>query len=158
MLKTQGRTIMFIAAIGLFFTACAPYQYQGGVAGGAMGGIAGALLDYRNPWRGGVIGAALGAVAGATIADISAQGTREAAYVGRPVEYRTEDRRGYYYAEPLEYDPQTRCRRVRERVYEDGQLMRERVKIVSVDSYWRCPHLYFTRGMIGFSGNAAGSF
>ena len=98
-----------------------------------MGGIAGALLDYRNPWRGGVIGATLGAVAGATIADISAQGAREAAYVGRPVEYRSEDRRGYYYAEPLEYDSQTHCRRVRERMYEDGQLVRERVKIVRVE-------------------------
>lgn len=135
MTKKHGRKIMVSAAIGLCITACTPYQYQGGVAGGAMGGIAGAVLDYRNPWRGGVIGAALGAVAGATIADISAQGTREAAYVGRPVEYRTEDRRGYYYAEPLDYDPQTHCRRVRERVYEDGYLVRERVQIVSVASY-----------------------
>lgn len=135
MSKNHGRAIMCIAAIGLFFTACAPYQYQGGMAGGAIGGIAGALLDYRNPWRGGVIGAALGAVAGATIADISAQGAREAAYDGRPVEYRTEDRRGYYYAEPLEYDSQTHCRRVRERIYEDGQLVRERVKIVGVELY-----------------------
>lgn len=127
--------VLMLLLVPLTLAACAPYHYQGGMAGGAMGGIAGALLDYRNPWRGGVIGAALGAVAGATIADISAQGAREAAYVGRPVEYRTEDRRGYYYAEPMAYDPQTRCRRVRERIYENGQLVQERVRIVSVESY-----------------------
>ena len=132
-LSQYSKYIVLNASVLIALSACAPHQYQGGIAGGAMGGIAGALLDYRNPWRGGVIGATLGAVAGATIADISAQGAREAAYVGRPVEYRSEDRRGYYYAEPLEYDSQTHCRRVRERMYEDGQLVRERVKIVRVE-------------------------
>jgi hypothetical protein len=135
MLKTYGKNFVYIVALGLSITACAPHQYQGGLAGGTMGGIVGAILDYRNPWRGGVIGATLGAVAGATIADISAQGAREAAYVGRPVEYRTEDRRGYYYAEPQEYNSQTHCRRVRERIYEDGQFVQERVKVVRIDPY-----------------------
>lgn len=125
-----------IACISLFvalLAACAPCQYRGGVAGGAMGGIAGAILDRGNPWRGGVVGATLGAIAGATIADISAQGAREAVYVGRPVEYRTDDGRGYYYAEPIAAEPRTGCRRVRERIYEDGRLVRERIKIVSVE-------------------------
>ena len=134
-LSQYSKYIYLSAAIFIALTACAPHQYQGGMAGGAMGGIAGALLDYRNPWRGGVIGATLGAVAGATIADISVQGAREAAYVGRPVEYRTEDMRGYYYAEPQEYNSKTHCRRVRERIYEDGQLVQERVKVVKIDSY-----------------------
>ena len=135
MLISYGKSIAFIAVIGLFITACAPYQYQGGMAGGTMGGIAGAILDHRNPWRGGVIGATLGAIAGATIADISVQGAREAAYGGRPVEYRTEDSRVYYYAEPLEYDPYNHCRKIREKVYEDGHLVREHVKVVSIESY-----------------------
>ena len=135
MLKSFCKTVLLIAAIGLFITACAPYHYQGGMAGGTMGGIAGAILDNRNPWRGGVIGATLGAIAGATIADISVQGVREAAYVGKPVEYRTEDRRVYYYADPVGYDSYNHCRKVRERIYEDGQLVQERVKIVSMESY-----------------------
>jgi hypothetical protein len=100
-----------------------------------MGGIAGALLDHRNPWRGGVVGAALGTVAGATIADISAQGAREAADSGRPVEYQSENRRGHYYAEPMEYDSRSHCRKVREKIYEDGQLVRERTTIVSTERY-----------------------
>ncbi len=98
-----------------------------------MGGIAGAILDHGNPWRGGIICATLGAIAGATIADISIQGAREAAYADRPVAYRTEDSRGYYYAEPVGYDVQRHCRKVRERVYEDGQLVRERVQVVSLE-------------------------
>lgn len=110
--------------------ACTQYQYEGGMVGGAIGGIAGALLDHRNPWRGGVIGAALGAVAGATIADISVRGSREAARSGRPVEYQTDDGRGRYYAEPMDYDSTTRCRKVRERVWEDGRLVKDQVREV----------------------------
>jgi len=53
-------------------------------------GIAGASLDRENRWRGVVIGigAARGALKGATIADVSAQGAREAAEMERQVEYR----------------------------------------------------------------------
>jgi len=93
-----------------------------------MGGIAGAMLDRKNPWRGGVIGAALGALAGATISDVSAQGGREAAEMGRPVEYRTEDGRGVYRAEPMGGNVTTRCRKVRERVYENDRLVRDHVR------------------------------
>src|SRR3990172_36684 len=93
----------------LIVTACTQYHYEGATTGGAVGGIAGALLDSRNPWRGGVIGAALGAVLGATLADISYRASREAYTTGRPVEYRTEDGRGVYRAEPLDYDARTRC-------------------------------------------------
>ena len=119
-----------IAAAVATAAGCTPYQTQGGTAGGAIGGIAGAILDSRNPWRGGIIGAALGAIAGATIADISARGAQEAAASGRPVEYRTEDGRGRYYAEPEGPPPTTHCRKVRERVYEDGRLVRDHVREV----------------------------
>lgn len=133
MIRIYPKIIMLGLAMAL--SACAPYQYRGGLTGGAMGGIAGALLDHRNPWRGGIVGAALGTVAGATIADISVQGAREAAYSGRPVEYQSENRRGYYYAEPMEYDSRSHCRKVREKIYEDGQLVRERTTIVSTERY-----------------------
>ncbi len=109
---------------------CTQYQYEGAGIGGVVGGVAGALLDRRNPWRGGIIGAALGGVAGATIADISVRGSREAARSGRPVEYYTDDRRGRYYAEPLEYDDYTKCRKVRERVWEDGRMIKDHVREV----------------------------
>jgi hypothetical protein len=101
-------------------------QATGGTIGGAYGGIAGAILDAKNPWRGGVIGAALGALAGATIADVSAQGAQQAASSGRPVEYRTEDRRAHYHAEPEGYDDTKNCRKVRENVYVEGRLVKRK--------------------------------
>ncbi len=126
----RSAAVATFAAVIAASTGCPPYQSQGGVAGGAMGGIAGAILDSRNPWRGGVIGAALGALAGATIADISARGAQEAAVSGRPVEYRTEDGRGRYYAEPVGGGGQTRCRKVRGRIYEEGRLVRDHIREV----------------------------
>ena len=111
----------------LLFTGCATqHQATGGMIGGTYGGLAGAILDTRNPWRGGVIGAALGAMVGATIADVSAQGARQAVSSGSPVEYRTEDRRGHYYAEPEGYDDARKCKRVRENVYVEGRLVKRR--------------------------------
>lgn len=118
--------LMFLAAV----FGCTPYHAQGVGAGGAVGGIAGALLDRHNPWRGGVIGAALGAIMGATLADISVRGAQEAAYAGRPVEYRTEDGRGVYRAEPEGYDEHTKCHKVHEKVYEDGRLVKDHIKEV----------------------------
>src|SRR5512138_2596579 len=97
-------------------SGCMPHQQAGSATGAYMGGLAGAILDQRNPWRGGVVGAALGALAGATIADISVHGAREAAYAQRPVEYSTDNSRARYYAEPEGYDDSRRCRRVREKV------------------------------------------
>ncbi|MCE5311661.1 MAG: glycine zipper 2TM domain-containing protein [Nitrospiraceae bacterium] len=130
------KMIMCLLLILVFVsvTACATHQYEGGTAGGIFGGIAGALLDHKNPWRGGVIGAGLGALAGATIADISVRGSRQAATTGQPAVYRTEDGRGMYWAEPAGdvYYPNenTKCRKVQERVYENGQLVKDTVKEV----------------------------
>ena len=117
--------LLIVVAFG-----CTQYHAQGAGAGGVVGGVAGALLDHKNPWRGGVIGAALGALAGATFVDISMRATREAANAGRPVEYRTEDGRGYYRAEPMEYDARTKCRKVHERAWEDGILVKDQIKEV----------------------------
>jgi len=44
----------------------------------------------------------------------------EAAQSQRPAEYRTEDGRGLYRAEPQGYNAATRCKRVHERVWQDG--------------------------------------
>jgi hypothetical protein len=132
------KIVAILIILALFpLAACTPYHTQGAVTGGAVGGVAGALLDHRNPWRGGVIGAALGAVLGATIADISYRASREAYETGRPVEYRTEDGRGRYRAEPLEYDSRTRCRRIHERVWEDDRLVKDQVREVCESRYQR---------------------
>lgn len=123
----KQRGVLFLLGIIMLVTqGCATYRETGGALGGAYGGLAGAVLDRKNPWRGGVIGAALGAIAGATIADVSVQGARQAASAGRPVEYITEDRRATYYAEPEGYDDVKQCRRVREKVYVDGRLVKRR--------------------------------
>jgi hypothetical protein len=114
----------------LIVYGCTQYHAQGAGVGAAAGGVAGALLDSSNPWRGGVIGAAIGGVAGATLVDISMRASREAAAEGRPVEYRTEDGRGIYRADPVDYDAHTKCHKVRERVWEDGQLIKDQVREV----------------------------
>lgn len=109
---------------------CTQYHAQGAGTGALIGGVAGALLDHRNPWRGGVIGGALGAVTGATLTDISMRASQEAVYSRSPVEYRTNDGRGVYRAEPLEYDGRTKCHKVQERVWEDGQLIKDQIREV----------------------------
>jgi hypothetical protein len=115
----------------LILTSCyTPYHQRSAETGAILGGAAGMILNSHNPWEGGVIGAAIGAIAGATIADISLRGAREAGYYGRPVEYRTDNRRGYYYAEPLPPEPGTRCRRIREKTYVDGQLVKKRTIVI----------------------------
>ncbi len=131
----KGTIAIVIMLVLLPFAACTSYHTQGAVTGGAVGGAAGAFLDRRNPWRGGVIGAALGAVIGATLADISYRASREAYDTGRPVEYRTENGRGMYRADPLEYDSRTRCRRIHERVWEDRHLVRDQVREVCESRY-----------------------
>jgi len=129
---TGIRKMLAIFVILGFLTvvACTPYHTQGAVTGGAVGGVAGALLDHHNPWRGGVIGAALGAVVGATLADISYRASREAYSSGRSVEYRTENGRGVYRADPEGYDARTRCRRIHEKVWEDGRLIKDQIREV----------------------------
>lgn len=117
---------------------CTQYHAQGAGAGGVLGGIAGALLDRKNPWRGGVIGAAIGGVAGATLTDISMKASQEAAASNRPVEYRTEDGRGVYRADPVDYNAQTKCHKVQERVWEEGKLVKDQIReVCEGDKYER---------------------
>ncbi|MCL5022806.1 MAG: glycine zipper 2TM domain-containing protein [Nitrospirae bacterium] len=130
-MKHIKKVFVLFVIVGLFSTAaCTPYHTQGAVTGGAVGGVTGAFLDHSNPWRGGVIGAALGAVVGATLADISYRASREAYSTGRPVEYRTEDGRGVYRADPEGYVDGTRCRRIHERLWENGRLVKDEIREV----------------------------
>jgi len=124
--------ISLILALSLLGIAvgCTQYHAQGAGIGGAVGGVAGALLDRRNPWRGGVIGAALGAIAGASLTEVSMQATQEAVQQNRPVEYRTSDGRGRVEAYPVDYDEKTKCHKVQERIWEDGRLVKDQIKEV----------------------------
>lgn len=123
-MKTIICLVLVLCLVGMI-AACTPYHAQGVSTGAAVGGTAGAILDHRNPWRGGVIGGLIGAITGATIADIGYRGGREAYYHDKPVEYYTEDRRGRYYAEPRGYNERTKCKKVHEKVWEDGRLIRD---------------------------------
>ncbi len=127
-------SVLSLAVFLTGYNGCTRAHYEGATIGGAVGGIAGAIIDKRNPWRGGIIGATIGAIAGATIADISLHGSREVVRTGRPVEYHTEDGRGVYRAEPYSeaYSPDghTTCRKVHERVWEDGRLAKDSIREV----------------------------
>lgn len=131
-MNVSKKLILGLLVLALAVTSgCTTYQAQGGMAGGAMGGLAGAVLDRKNPWRGGVVGAVLGSLAGATISEVSAQGSREAVRAGRPVEYRTESApQAVYRAEPEPANVQTRCRKVRERIYDGDRLVKDSIKEV----------------------------
>ena len=126
-MKKVSSSILILVLIVLTY-GCTLHHAQGAGVGVVIGGIAGALLDRENPWRGGVIGGALGAVAGATLTDISMRASREAAITGKPVEYRTVDGRGVYRADPGAYDAHTKCRKVRERVWENGILIKDQIR------------------------------
>jgi hypothetical protein len=75
-----------------------------------------------------MIGGVLGAIIGATLADVSVKASQEAAASGRPVEYRTEDGRGIYRAEPVSDccrpNERTKCRKVQARLWEEGRLVK----------------------------------
>jgi hypothetical protein len=72
----------------------------------------------------------IGAILGATLADVSYRASRDAVREDRPVEYRTDNGRAVYRATPQGYDERTRCHRVREKVWEDGRLVRDHIKEV----------------------------
>ncbi len=128
-MKKVVAIILVLSSLTLL-AGCTQYHAQGASAGAIIGGITGAILDNRNPWRGGVLGAALGGVAGATFTDVSMRASQEAAAAGKPVAYVTEDGRGLYRADPIEYDAKTKCHKVHERVWEDGKLIKDQVREV----------------------------
>lgn len=127
--RVMSQLVLILLMLGLAF-GCTPYHSQGAASGAAVGGVSGAILDHKNPWRGGVIGGILGAILGATIADISVQASREAAMSNRPVEYRTANGHGVYRADPLGYNEKTKCKKIQERIWEDGRLVKDEIREV----------------------------
>ncbi|MHB8880411.1 MAG: YMGG-like glycine zipper-containing protein [Thermodesulfovibrionales bacterium] len=118
--------VMAVMTVGCASTGLSQTGQDGALTGGLAGGVIGALSSRHNPWKGAVIGAGIGAVAGGTIGELSVRGAREAAVTGRPVEYRTNDGSGVYQAAPVSaYDPVTKCRKIHERVVDNGRVVRD---------------------------------
>ena len=98
--------------------------------GAGLGAVAGALIDDDNRWRGAAIGAAIGGAFGGTIAEVSYRASEEAAREGRTVRYESEDGFRRVEATPESYNAQTKCHKVRERVWEGDQLVKDQVREV----------------------------
>jgi len=111
-----------------FITSCSQHTQQGAGIGAAVGAAAGALIDDDNPWRGAVIGGALGAAFGGTLAEISNKAANEAVEEGRPVRYESEDGYSRVEASPGEYNEETKCHKVRERIWEGDKLVKDEVR------------------------------
>ncbi len=115
----------------LFSGGCATQQgYQGAGIGAVIGGAAGALIDKKNRWRGGAIGAALGAALGGTISELATRAAddaaRKAAAENKNVKAETRD--GYtIIAEPAGTNQQTKCKKVRERIWKDGKELGDKI-------------------------------
>ncbi len=113
-----------------FMVSCSQHGQTGAAIGGGLGAAAGALLDEDNRWRGAVIGGAIGSIFGGTLAEISHQAAVEAAREGKPVVYESENGYRRVEATPVDYNQQTKCHKVRERVWEDGKLVKDQIREV----------------------------
>ena len=124
----QGGAVVLCLA---FLTACAtPQGRSGAITGGIVGAVVGALKDRANPWRGLVKGAVLGAVMGKVLGELAAHATQEAISTGHPVAYQSADGWQRVEVSPLAYNARTRCHKVRERRWLNGQLVMNTVREV----------------------------
>lgn len=112
------------------FVSCSQYGQTGAGVGAGLGATAGALIDNDNRWRGAAIGAALGGIFGGTLAEVSSQASRQAANEGKPVAYESENGYRRVEADPVDYNAQTDCHKVRERIWEGDKLVKDQVKEV----------------------------
>lgn len=123
--------VVTLAVSSLFFyTSCSQHGQTGAAVGAGVGAAAGALIDKDNRWRGAVIGGTLGGIFGGTLGEISDRAAREAAREGKPVVYESEDGYRRVEATPQGYNEKTDCHKVRERVWEDGVLVKDETREV----------------------------
>ena len=109
------------------FSACSTektYQKSPAITDGVN------LVEKINIWRGGAIGAALGSPTEGKVKEISTRALREAAQEGKPVAYLSLD--GFQRVEvyPVGKGTTPNCRLVREKIYQEGKLVRDEVKEV----------------------------
>ncbi len=142
-MKYNSKSLSLVLLSGVFgfsliVSSCAPIDpypssqrtYEGATAGAALGSVAGLLIDKNNRWRGAVIGGLIGAALGGTVTEISQRASREAAAEGRPVVYESKDGFQRVQATPIDYNSNTDCHKIRERIWQDGELVKDEVKEV----------------------------
>lgn len=130
--------LTIFVAVSFVLSSCAPIDpypssqrtYEGAAAGAALGSVAGLLIDKDNRWRGAMIGGLLGAALGGTVTEISQRASREAAQEGKPVVYQSNDGFQRVEAAPIDYNENTDCHKIRERIWQDGKLVKDEVKEV----------------------------
>ena len=67
---------------------------------------------------------------GGTVTEVSQRAAREAAAEGRPVAYESNDGFQRVEATPVAYNSSTNCHKVRERIWQDGKLVKDEIKEV----------------------------
>ena len=134
----KNRVIALFISISLIFSvfgvstllsSCATSQrtYK---SGAGLGGPAGTLIVRDNRWRGGVLGAEVGGVLTGTVTEISQKAAVEAAQERRPVIYQSNDGSQRVEETPVSYNAETKCHKVRERIWQERQLVKDEVKEV----------------------------
>ncbi len=125
---TSAMLPLVLLAATFFSLSCASQQSnQSAAVGAGLGALAGALIDEDNRWRGAVIGGLIGGALGGALSEIQQQAAREAVAEGRPVVYESKDGYRRVEAVPYGYDAETNCHKVRNRVWEDGRLVKDEV-------------------------------
>ena len=118
-----------ILSAGLFSSCATTDQtYKGAGAGGVLGALAGAMIDRDNRWRGAIIGGAIGAALGGTVTEMSARASREAVEAGQPVAYESTEGWQKVESSPVAYNQVTKCHKVREKVWQDGKLVKDEIR------------------------------
>jgi len=132
MKRSMALFLSVLLLSSVIMSSCAagpsPQTSQGAAVGAALGSVAGLLIDDNNRWRGAVIGGLIGGALGGSLSEISQRASREAAYGGRPVAYQSRDGFQRVEASPVGYNAQTNCHKVRERIWQDGNLVKDEVK------------------------------
>jgi hypothetical protein len=121
-------------AVGML-AACAsepvvtPPRTAQGVGRRALVGGA-VVVDKDDRWRGAAPGAALGAIVDGNLTEMASRAAREAIASNRPMAYQSTDGWQRIEAMPRGASQIAGCRQVRERVYQDHQLVREQIREV----------------------------
>ncbi len=122
--------VITLSAVLLSSCITTKRTYQGAGVGGALGAVAGALIDGNNRWRGALLGGVIGAVMGGTVTELASRASREAAENGKPVAYESSDGWNRVEASPVDYDSNADCNEIREKTWKRGRLVKDETKRV----------------------------
>jgi uncharacterized protein YcfJ len=95
------RNLLLVLIAVFLLSGCAWFDKQskntktGAGIGAVVGGLAGLIIDSRNPWRGGILGVAIGAVSGGLIGNIIDSSAHQAAHKNTCVKYRRTTENGH---------------------------------------------------------------